>query len=269
MCHSCRRTRSTFRPPIPAADRARGDDDPGGQAAAGHDRGCGKPTPPQPRADGVHPPHRHSLLQHADGQGRHRRRHQPVDGNGRPVGAGLRARGDRQGRPHRHHRARHGGEAAVHHGADRTQGDPHRLHAGECRAGLLSPRRGDRRRRLLARDAGRPAGRQAAERRRTAPVARADPATGVRPRHRGPLPADTAADRQRRPQGDAGGWHRLPRQRHVQDLVRPQLPLARRQHAAARQRARHDGSRPAVGDDGQAAPSRTGGSSPCAATAAS
>ena len=135
-----------------------------------------------PGPDGVHPPHRHSLLQHADGQGCHRRRHQPVDGNGRPVGAGLRARGDRQGRPHRHHRARHRGEAAVHHGAVRTQGDPHRLHAGECRAGLLSPRRGDRRCRRLARDAGRPAGRQAAERRRTAPVARADPATGARPR---------------------------------------------------------------------------------------
>ena len=37
---------------------------------------------------------------------------------------------------------------AVHHGAVRTQGHPHRLYAGECRAGLL-PCRGDRRCRLL------------------------------------------------------------------------------------------------------------------------
>ena len=42
----------------------------------------------------------------------------------------------------------------------------------------------------------------------------------------------------------------LPRQRHVQDMVRAQLPYARRQHALARQRARHDGRRAAVGDDG-------------------
>ena len=35
-------------------------------------------------------------------------------------------------------------------------------------------------------------------------------------------------------QVDAGGRHRLPRQRHVQDLVRAQLPHAHRQHIAAR-----------------------------------
>ena len=48
------------------------------------------------------------------------------------------------------------------------------------------------------------------------------------------LPADPAADRARRPQGDARGRHRRPRQRHVQDLVRAELPDPRRQHAAPR-----------------------------------
>ena len=56
--------------------------------------------------------------------------------------------------------------------------------------------------------------------------------------------------------GHAGRRHPLPRQRHVQDLVRAQLPDPRRQHAAARQRAGHDGRGPAVGDDGGDALSR-------------
>ena len=80
-----------------------------------------------------------------------------------------------------------------------------------------------------------------------------------RPRRRGPLPADAAADRPRRAQGHAGGRHRRARQRHVQDLVRAQLPHPRRQHAAARQRAGHDGRRPALGHDGGDALSRAAG----------
>ena len=52
-------------------------------------------------------------------------------------------------------------------------------------------------------------------------------------------------------QVDARRRHRLPRQRHVQDLVRPQLPHPRRQHAPARQRARHHGRRAALGDHGR------------------
>ena len=77
-----------------------------------------------------------------------------------------------------------------------------------------------------------------------------DPRPHHRPQRRGALPADAAADRARCPQGDAGGWHRRPRQRHVQDLVCPELPDPRRQHAAARQRAGDNGRGPALGDDG-------------------
>ena len=96
--------------------------------------------------------------------------------------------------------------------------------------------------------AGRPARGQAAERRRAAAAARGHPRPPRRPRHRRPL--DAAAHRPRRAPGDAGRRHRRARQRHVQDLVRAQLPHPRRQHAAARQRARHHGRRPAVGDHG-------------------
>ena len=81
-------------------------------------------------------------------------------------------------------------------------------------------------------------------------LARGDPCAYRRPRGGKPLPADAAADRPRRAAGDAGRRHRLPRQRHVQDLVRAQLPHPCREHPAARQRARHHGRRPAVGDDG-------------------
>ena len=62
--------------------------------------------------------------------------------------------------------------------------------------------------------------------------------------------------------GDAERRDRVPRQRHVQDLVRAQLPHLRGQHAAARQRARHDGGGAALGDDGEAplsGPARHGG----------
>jgi hypothetical protein len=51
----------------------------------------------------------------------------------------------------------------------------------------------------------------------------------------------------------------VPGQRHVQDLVCPQLPHLHGQHAAARQRARHHGGGPALGHDGQAPLSRAGG----------
>lgn len=72
----------------------------------------------------------------------------------------------------------------------------------------------------------------------------------------------TAAHRPRCPQGHAGRWNPLPRQRDVQDLVRTQLPHPCRQHAAARQRACHDGRGPAFCDDGSDAapgPTRHGG----------
>ena len=81
-----------------------------------------------------------------------------------------------------------------------------------------------------------------------------DPEPHQRARGRRPVPRDAAASGPRCAGGDAGGRHRLPRQRHVQDLVRPELPDPCRQHPAARQRARHDGRRPAVGHDGGAAP---------------
>ena len=84
-----------------------------------------------------------------------------------------------------------------------------------------------------------------------------------------PLPADPAADRPRCPPGHAGGRHRRPRQRHVQDLVRPQLPHLDAQHAAARQRAGDDGRGAAVGDDGGDAVSRPARAWRCAATAGS
>ena len=49
---------------------------------------------------------------------------------------------------------------------------------------------------------------------------------------------------------------RLPRQRHVQDLVCAQLPHPCREHASARQRARHHGRRPSLGDHGRVSQSR-------------
>ena len=96
-----------------------------------------------------------------------------------------------------------------------------------------------------------------------------DPRPHHRPQRRGPLPADAAADRARCPQGDAGGRHRRSRQRHVQDLVCAELPDARRQHAAAGQRAGDDGRGPALGDDGRDALSDPAGCWRSVATAAS
>ena len=58
-------------------------------------------------------------------------------------------------------------------------------------------------------------------------------------------------------------------QRHVQDLVCPELPHPDVQHAAAGQCAGHHGSRPAVGDDGRDHCIRVAGFSRYAATAGS
>ena len=200
-------------------------------------------------ADRLRPPHRHPVLQHADGQGhgrRHRherRRHRAVDGHGGADRARLRARGDRPRRPDPRDRPRHDREAAVHHGAEGTEGDPRRLHAGQRRAGVFPACRGRRRPRAEPGAAGRPHRRPAAERRRAREAARAHPRAHDGPRRGVALSADAAAHRQRRAQGDAGRRHRRARQRHVQDLVRALLPHAQRQCAAARQRAGDDGRR--------------------------
>ena len=63
--------------------------------------------------------------------------------------------------------------------------------------------------------------------------------------------------------------HRLPGQRDVQNLVCAQLPHSRREHAVARQRARHHGGGTALRHHGEAAQSATCLCSPCAATAGS
>ena len=118
-------------------------------------------------------------------------------------------------------------------------------HVGQCRAGLPPARRGDRRYRAE------PALCWPTGLRASCSPTQSD-LLGLRAGHpgphqrsggRGPLPGHAAAARARRPRGDAGGRDRVPRQRHVQDLVRPQLPHPCRQHAAARQCARHDGGR--------------------------
>ena len=69
--------------------------------------------------------------------------------------------------------------------------------------------------------------------------------------------------------GVAVAGHSRPGQRHVQDLVRPQLQGAHAQHRAAGQRPRHHGRRPALGDGRAPGLLRTGRSSRCAAMAAS
>ena len=73
---------------------------------------------------------------------------------------------------------------------------------------------------------------QAAEGEGASSPARRHPRAYRRPGGGKPLPSDAAADRSRCAPGDAGGRDRLPRQRHVQDLVCAQLPHACRQHAA-------------------------------------
>ena len=155
-------------------------------------------------------------------------------------------------------------------GADGPEGDPRRLHAGQCGAGLLPACRGGRRRRARAWRCW-----------PTASRASCRTAGALLPLREGIL--ERIADRAEEsrfpltPQrivhdvraGDAGRRHRRARQRHVQDLVRAQLPHAHRQHAAARQRAGDDGRRPALGDDGRDAAIRSGACWRCAATAGS
>ena len=238
--------------PVAPAGRARPrrGDDPRGEAPARDARRRRQPAAARRRAQRLHPPAAAAVLHHPDGQGLGRRRLQPLHGHRRALGARLCARGDRPRRPDPRDRPRHHREAAVHHGAGRAEGDPCRLHARLGRAGLLSRRRGGRRRRPEPGAARRsPRGPAAAGVAALAAPA-GDPRPDHRPQRRGALPADPAADRARRPQGDAGGRHRRARQRHVQDLVRSQLPHPRRQHAPARQRAGDDGRGPAVGDDG-------------------
>jgi thiamine pyrophosphate-dependent acetolactate synthase large subunit-like protein len=78
-----------------------------------------------------------------------------------------------------------------------------------------------------------------------------------------------AAARARYPTSHAPRRHRRARQRHVQNLVRPQLPNPCRQYVAARQCAGNDGRGTAVRDGGGDALSRSVASWQFAATAAS
>ena len=194
----------------------------------------------------------------------------PLYGHRRAVGARLCPSRDRSRRSDHRDRPRHGGEAAVLHGAGRADGAACRLSAGDGRGGVLSASRAHRRcrRRALTLLADRLEGRLPRAQALLRP-ARRHSRPHRRPGGGEPLSADAAADRARRAPGDAGGRHRLPRQRHVQDLVRAQLPHPCREHAAARQCARHDGRRAALGDHGGAAQSRTDACWPSAATAAS
>ena len=167
---------------------------------------------------------------------------------------GLCSPSDRPGRSDHLDRPRHDREAALPHGRRRPEVIHVGYHPGQRRAGLLPACRGHRRCRAdLALLADRLEGKlpsAGALFRCASRSWRALRTGGGRP-----LPADAAAHRARCAAGDAGGRHRLPRQRHVQDLVRPQLPHPRRQHAAARQRARDHGRRAALGHDGRDAPS--------------
>ena len=156
--------------------RSCGRDDPGCEAAAGDaGRRCQPPAPDR-RADGIHPPHPDPVLQHADGQGHGGRRPQSLHGHGGALGARLRARGDRPRRPDHRDRPRHDREAAVPDGPGRAAGDPHQLHAGQCRAGLLPACRGGGRCRPEPGAAGRPARGQARDGLGPGRPARGDPA---------------------------------------------------------------------------------------------
>ena len=78
------------------------------------------------------------VLQHPDGQGRRHRRIGALHGHRRAVGARLCPSGDRSRGSHHRHRPRHGGEAALLHGAGRTDGPACRLSARHGRGGVLS-----------------------------------------------------------------------------------------------------------------------------------
>ena len=237
----------------PRRHRARGRDDPRGQATPRDARRGGEPAAPRRRVVRLHPAHRPLFLQHADGQGRRDRRVRSLHGHRGAKRARLRARCHRSRRPRLGDRPRHDREAAVPdgHGRRRSEGHPHRLHRGRCRTGLPS-RRGSRRRyRHNRQRARRTVGGPHRNRQGHARAARVDPPAHQRSRGGGSVSGHAAATGARCPRGDAGDRHRLPRQRHVQDLVCPQLSHARRQYAAARQRAGDDGRRAAVGDHGE------------------
>ena len=158
--------------PIDPPVAERGGAGPGGRAdpqgrAAAHHAGRGR-EPPAPRggAVGVRAARPDPVLQHADGQGRRHRRIGTLHGHRRPLGAGLCPSGDRSGGSHHRDRPRHGGEAAVLHGAGRTDGPACRLSARHGRGGVLSASGAGGRRRPQPHAAGRPARRQAPEGRR-------------------------------------------------------------------------------------------------------
>ena len=111
-------------------------------------------------------------------------------------------------------------------GHERPEGDPCRLHAGDGRAGVLPACRGGRRRRRRASPllADRLEG-KLAQRLGLAASAGGDPRADLAERateDRFPLTPQRIVHDVRA--GDAGRTASLPRQRHVQDLVRPQLP---------------------------------------------
>ena len=230
-----------------------------------------RPRPPRPGRGHVH------------GQGRRRRPVAPVAHGGRAPGPRPRPDRLRPGRPRRVRRLRPGRVRAEPLEPGRDEADrPHRHPAGRGRRRLPADGRADRRHRRDARAAARGAAaardrrprrdRSATSRRRSwstptcgSPLLRdleayeADDGFPVRPQkaiadlRRALGPDDIVVSRRRRPQG----------------LGRPALPGLRAEHGDHLERIRGDGHLAARGDRRQARPSRSAGSSPCAATAAS
>ena len=255
----------------PGGARPGGRDDPGRQAAAHHARRRRKPPALARGSVGLRAAHAHSVLQHPDGQG-HGRRAGPTSTWAPPRSPSATTSIEAIDRA----------DLIIAIGHDTIEkppfimgeGGPQVIHVGytpgQRRAGLLPARRGHRRCRPSLDAACRPARGQAA-----------NPASRLLALRPGILSASRIVPTEDRfpltPQRIVHDVRqvmperrdRVPRQRHVQDLVRPQLPHLRRQHAAARQRARHDGRGPALGHDGEAALSASGASWPCAAMAGS
>ena len=215
---------------------------------------------------------RHPVRHHPARQGRGRRdriRSSSAARRCRPATSCHRA--IERGRPDHQRRPRRDREAAVLHAARRRRGDPRQLPLGRGRSGLLPADRGDRRHRQrdLA-DQGRH--RSPGQLGLLGHDARPAPAEVE---HTAKLDDDRASRSippylvQADPRGDAGRRHHLPRQRRLQDLVRPQLRGAPAEHRAARQRAGDDGRRPALGDGLARWSIRTARSWRSAATAAS
>ena len=155
-------------------------------------------------------------------------------------------------------------------GAGGPQGDPHRLHVRQGRAGLLPARRGDRRHRREPGAAGGPARRQARRRPDCSTCAQEILDAHQRPR------ATRTASRSRR----SGIVHDVRKVMPEDGIVcldngMYKIWFARnyrthvRQHAAARQRARDHGRGAAVGHDGRRSCIRSGACWRSAATAAS